>query len=127
MQKINSKSCLGDELKHTLKATYSDIRTWCELIVEEGFLKKIIRRYEPNIMFKPVSKITSEFVNYIPAVSDLFDKSCRYMLGHGQTTETQNVKASRDEFVKDFILTVTLQISIKIEDLIPLQEMTSVH
>jgi len=101
-QKINSKSCLGDELEQTLKAAYSDIRTWCELIVEEGFLKKIIRRYEPNIMFKPVSKITPEFVDYIPAVSDLFDKSCRYMLGHSQPTETQNVKASREEFNKDY-------------------------
>lgn len=101
-QKINSKSCLGDELEQTLKAAYSDIRTWCELIVEEGFLKKIIRRYEPNIMFKLVSKITPEFVDYIPAVSDLFDKSCRYMLGHSQPTETQNVKASREEFNKDY-------------------------
>ncbi len=101
--KINSKSCLGDELEQTLKATYSDIRTWCELIVEEGFLKKIIRRYEPNIMFKPVSKINPEFVDYIPAVSELFDKSCRYMLGHSQPTETQNVKATREEFNKDFV------------------------
>jgi|LSQX01.1.fsa_nt_gb energy-coupling factor transporter ATP-binding protein EcfA2 len=101
-QKINSKSCLGDELEQTLKATYSDIRTWCELIVEEGFLKNIIRRYEPNIMFKPVSRITPEFVDYIHAVSNLFDKSCRYMLGHSQPTETQNVKASREEFSKDF-------------------------
>lgn len=101
-QKINSKSCLGDELEQTLKSTYSDIRTWCELIVEEGFLKKIIRRYEPNIMFKPVSKITPDFVDYIPTVSDLFEKSCRYMLGHSQPTETQNIKASREEFSKDF-------------------------
>ncbi len=101
-QKINSKSCLGDELEQTLKSTYSDIRTWCELIVEEGFLKKIIRRYEPNIMFNPVTKITPEFVDYIPAVSELFDKSCRYMLGHSQPRETQNVKASREEFNKDY-------------------------
>lgn len=101
-QKINSKGCLGDELEQTLKAAYSDIRTWCELIVEEGFLKKIIRRYEPNIIFKPVSKITPDFVEYIPNVSDLFDKSCRYMLGHSQPTETQNVKASREEFADDF-------------------------
>lgn len=93
-------------LEQALKATYSDIRTWCELIVEEGFLKKIIRRYQPNIMFKPVSKITPEFVDYIPAVSDLFEKSCRYMLGHSQPRETQNVKASREEFGTDlaFIL-----------------------
>ncbi len=101
-QKISSKICIGDDLEQTLKSTYSDIRTWCELIVEEGFLKKIIRRYEPNIMFKPISKINSEFVDYIPAVSDLFDKSCRYMLGHSQPSETQNVKASREEFYIDY-------------------------
>lgn len=105
-QKIDSKSCLGDELERTLKATYSDIRTWCELIVEEGFLKKIIRRYEPDIKFTFVPKITSEFVNYLSGVSDLFNKSCRYMLGHSQPNETQNIKPSREEFSNDlaFIL-----------------------
>ncbi|MDU1323368.1 MAG: AAA family ATPase [Clostridium botulinum] len=105
-QRINSKNCLGDELERTLKATYSDIRTWCELIVEEGFLKKIIRRYEPDIKFTFVPKITSEFVNYLPDVSDLFNKSCRYMLGHSQPNETQNVKPSPEEFRNDldFIL-----------------------
>lgn len=105
-QKINSKKCLGDELERTLKATYSDIRTWCELIVEEGFLKKVIRRYEADIKFTFVPKITSEFVNYLEDVSNLFNKSCRYMLGHSQPDETQNVKASREEFREDltFIL-----------------------
>ncbi|WP_342293862.1 hypothetical protein [Clostridium sporogenes] len=105
-QKINGKNCLGDELERTFKATYSNIRTWCELIVEEGFLKKIIRRYEPDIKFIFVPKITSEFVDYLPDVSNLFNKSCRYMLGHSQPNETQNVKPSPEEFNNDltFIL-----------------------
>lgn len=107
-QTIDSKNCLGDELERTLKATYSDIRTWCELIVEEGFLKKIIRRYEPDIKFTFVPKITSEFVDYLPDVSDLFNKSCRYMLGHSQPNETQNVKPSREEFNNDLILILDL-------------------
>lgn len=110
-QKINSKKCLGDDLEQTLKASYSDIRTWCELIVEEGFLKKIIRRYEPDIKFTFVPKITKEFVDYLPDVSNLFNKSCRYMLGHSQPNETQNVKASREEFSND--LTFILNLSEK--------------
>ncbi|MCY6372411.1 AAA family ATPase [Clostridium ganghwense] len=100
-QRINSKGCLGDVLEQKLKATYSDIRTWCELIVEEGFLKKIIRRYEPDIRFTIVPKITKEFVQYLPDVSNLFNKSCRYMLGHSQPNETQNVKPSKEEFNTD--------------------------
>ncbi|MCP1145268.1 hypothetical protein NKR20_11030 [Lysinibacillus endophyticus] len=56
-QNINSKACFGDELEEALKKVYSDIRTWCELIVEEGFFKSIIRRYEPNIMFTKVNSI----------------------------------------------------------------------
>jgi len=101
-QKINSKKCLGDELEEVFKSTYSDIRTWCELIVEEGFLKKIIRRYEPNIIFQPASKITPDFINFIPDVANLFDKSCRYMRGHSQPAETQNVKPTREEYNNDF-------------------------
>lgn len=107
-QKIKSKSCLGDELEQELKSTYSDIRTWCELIVEEGFLKKVIRRYEPDIKFTFVPKITKEFVEYLPDVSNLFNKSCRYMLGHSQPNETQNVKPSRDEFNIDLNFVLNL-------------------
>ena len=101
-QKIASPKCLGDDLEATLETAYSDIRTWCELIVEEGFLKKIIRRYEPNIMFTKVSKIDVDFVEELPAVSDLFDRACRWMKGHSQPTETQNTKASREAFNDDY-------------------------
>lgn len=101
-QEINSKKCVGDELERTLQITYSDIRTWCELMVEEGFLKCIIRRYEPNIRFSSVPKINGEFINYLPNVTKLFEKSCRYMTGHSQPTETLNIKPTREEFVNDY-------------------------
>lgn len=101
-QKINSKSCVGDELEECLKAAYSNIRTWCELIVEEGFFKDLIKRYEPNIRFTVINKINTEFVDELEAVASLFDKACRWMLGHSQPTETQNSKASRQDFNIDY-------------------------
>ncbi|MEK3738776.1 AAA family ATPase [Paenibacillus sp. FSL R5-0636] len=108
-QKINSKSCAGDELEECLKAVYSNIRTWCELIVEEGFFKDLIKRYEPNIRFTVINKINTEFVDELEAVSSLFDKACRWMLGHSQPTETQNSKATRQDFNIDYeyIISVT--------------------
>lgn len=110
-QSINSKKCYGDELEQLLKKAYSDIRTWCELIVEEGFLKKIIRRHEPNIMFSKVKDINGSFVNELEQVSDLFEKSCRWMAGHSQSVESQNSSASKESFNEDmeYILKISEQ------------------
>ncbi|MGG3662348.1 AAA family ATPase [Bacillus gobiensis] len=100
-QTINSKACFGDELEEALKKAYADIRTWCELIVEEGFFKSVIRRYEPNIMFTKVKTIKGDFVGELPAVSELFEKSCRWMTGHSQPTETQHIRATKEAFTDD--------------------------
>lgn len=100
-QTINSKTCFGDELEEALKKAYSDIRTWCELIVEEGFFKSVIRRFEPNIMFTKVNSINGDFVEELPKVSGLFDKACRWMAGHSQPTETQHIRATKEAFNED--------------------------
>lgn len=100
-QNINSKGCFGDDLEEALKKAYSDIRTWCELIVEEGFFKSIIRRYEPNIMFTKVNLIKGEFVEELPKVSELFERACRWMAGHSQAVETQLNRATKDSFNED--------------------------
>ncbi|WP_143595328.1 AAA family ATPase, partial [Terribacillus saccharophilus] len=100
-QTINSKVCFGDTLEEALKKAYADIRTWCELIVEEGFFKSVIRRYEPNIMFTKVNSIKSEFVEELTPVNELFDKACRWMAGHSQPTETQHNRATKEAFNED--------------------------
>lgn len=100
-QTINSKACFGDELEEALKKAYADIRTWCELIVEEGFFKSVIRRYEPNIMFTKVNSIKGDFVEELIPVSELFDKACRWMAGHSQPTETQHNRATKEAFNED--------------------------
>lgn len=100
-QTINSKKCFGDSLEEALKKAYSDIRTWCELIVEEGFLKSVIRRYEPNIMFTKVKSIKGDFVEELNTVSELFEKACRWMAGHSQPTETQHNRATKEAFNED--------------------------
>ncbi|MCM3068278.1 AAA family ATPase [Priestia flexa] len=100
-QFINSKSCVGDVLEEALKKVYSDIRTWCELIVEEGFFNSVIRRHEANIMFTKLKEIKGSFVDELDSVSELFDRSCRWMAGHSQSIETQHVRANREAFNND--------------------------
>lgn len=101
-QLINSKKILGDELEEALKKVYSDIRTWCELVVEEGFFKSVIRRYEPNIRFTKVKDIKNDFVEDLKKVSDLFEKSCRWMAGHSQPIGTQYNKPTVKDFIEDY-------------------------
>lgn len=105
---INSRKCFGDQLEGHLKKAYSDIRTWCELIIEEGFLKSIIRRYEPNIMFSSIKNIDGTFINELEAVSNLFDKACRWMAGHSQPIESQHVTANKEAFNDDLIYIFTV-------------------
>jgi energy-coupling factor transporter ATP-binding protein EcfA2 len=100
-QFINSKSCTGDTLEEALKKVYSDIRTWCELIVEEGFFKSVIRRHEANIMFTKLKEINRNFVDELDSVSELFERSCRWMAGHSQSTETQHNRANKEAFNED--------------------------
>lgn len=100
-QFINSKSCFGDELEEALKKVYSDIRTWCELIVEEGFFNSVIRRHEANIMFTKLKDINGSFVEELDSVSELFERSCRWMAGHSQSTESQYVRANKEAFNDD--------------------------
>ena len=100
-QIINSNAFIGDEQEETLKKAYGDIRTWCELIIEEGFFNSVIRRYEPNIMFMKVKGIKGEFVKELDNVYEIFERSSRWMSGHSQPIETQNTKASREAFNKD--------------------------
>ncbi|MEN1969198.1 AAA family ATPase [Lentibacillus sp. N15] len=100
-QTINSKKCFGDVLEETLKKAYSDIRTWCELIVEEGFFNSVIRRHEANIRFTKLNEIKGDFVEELDSVNELFDRSCRWMAGHSQPFETQHVRANKDAFNDD--------------------------
>lgn len=106
--KIDSRKCLGNDLELKLQIAYSRIRAWCELIVEEGFFKGMIRRFEPDIKFGAFAKIDAEFVTYIPSVTALFNKCCRYIESHSQPYETQNIKPSREEFNKDFAFVLEL-------------------
>lgn len=105
---IESKSCVGDILEAQLKQAYSDIRTWCELIIEEGFFKHIIRRYEPNIQFGYVRKLNPNFIGELETVADLFEKSCRWMMGHNQPVETQMASAGRAAFLVDHAYIITM-------------------
>ncbi|MEK4871230.1 AAA family ATPase [Niallia sp. FSL W8-1348] len=101
-QKIENKNCIGDELEYNISLAYTEIRTWCELIVEEGFFKSIIRRYEPNIRFTKLSDIDGSFIYELETVTDLFNRSCRWMIGHSQPIETLHSKPNREDFFEDF-------------------------
>lgn len=100
-QRVESKTCLGDELEYNLSLAYTEIRTWCELIVEEGFFKSIIRRYEPNIRFTKLIDIDGSFIEELENVTDLFNRSCRWMIGHSQPIETLHSKPNREDFFAD--------------------------
>ncbi|TDY42323.1 hypothetical protein C7445_1161 [Alicyclobacillus sacchari] len=102
-QRINSKACVGDVLEESLKKAYSDIRTWCELIVEEGFFNSVIQRYEPNIKFTRVTGIKGDFIEELATVNALFEKACRWMTGHSQPAETQHIRATKEAFNEDMV------------------------
>jgi hypothetical protein len=52
-------------------------------------------------LFTKLKDINGRFVEELDAVSELFERSCRWMAGHSQSTETQHVRANKEAFNDD--------------------------
>jgi hypothetical protein len=82
---------------------YSHIRTWCETVAENELLGKVIRRYQPNVAMQNLKQIRADRLQVaIDAIYPIWEKSCRYMLGHSQPLETLGVRPTVDELRDDW-------------------------
>jgi ABC-type lipoprotein export system ATPase subunit len=93
----------GEEREVFVERTYSLIRTWCEVVVEEELFGGVLSRFAPNVAMGKLEKVKPErLAAAIAAINPIFEKACRIMEGHSQPLESLGVTPSLDDAKKDW-------------------------
>jgi hypothetical protein len=93
----------GDEREMFVSLTYSLIRTWCEVVVEEELFGGVLSRFAPNVAMSQLNKVKPErLAAAIATINPIFEKACRIMEGHSQPLETLGVIPSLDDAKSDW-------------------------
>jgi hypothetical protein len=78
-----------------VEASYGEMRSWCEVVVEEVLFGDVARRYRANIMMGGLSKVRPDLLeNAIVVIEDLFNRACRYIPDHSQPLPTLSARPS---------------------------------
>jgi len=82
---------------------YSEIRGWCEAVVEQVLFCGVTRRYQPHVRMTALAEIkTNKLAAAIAVIQEKFDKTCRITEAHSQPLETLGMKPSLDELREDW-------------------------
>jgi hypothetical protein len=82
---------------------YSEIRTWCEAVVEQDLFCGVTRRYQPHVRMTALPEIkTKKLEAAITVIWEKFEKGCRMTEAHSQPLETLGTKPSLDELRQDW-------------------------
>ena len=96
----NAEPSVQDD--HIARA-YVLIRSWCETFVEQELLGNVAQRYRPNIMIGSLGSIKSDRIDdAISVVTRVFNRSSRYIDGHSNPLELQNVVPSIEDLQEDW-------------------------
>jgi hypothetical protein len=103
-QLIQTAASASSENQEALIAVvYDNIRSWCEVVVEQELLAGVTQRYQPNVAMTKLAQINVEQLATARAtILDLFEKACRIMSGHSQPLETLAIRVSLSELRQDW-------------------------
>lgn len=90
---IEAAKRLDGEAREALVHTgYGYLRSWCEVFTEDELLKGVTRRYQANVQMTTLATINVDRLGeIIPAVTEIFEESCRYIDAHSQPIVTRGV------------------------------------
>jgi hypothetical protein len=92
-----------DDRQHRIDSAYSEVRTWCEIVVETVILGKVTQRYQPNVAMQNLSLIKVDGLHKaIGIISAIWEKTNRYTPAHSQPLGTLGVRPSLSELRKDW-------------------------
>ena len=79
-------------------AAFGQMRSWCEVVVEEVIFGDVSRRYRANIMMGGLRNVHPERMQAaIDVIEQLFKDACRYMPGHSQPLPTLSARPTLAE------------------------------
>jgi hypothetical protein len=86
-------STTGEAQTALVESAYGEIRSWCEVVVEQELLAGVTQRYQPNVAMTKLPQIKVEkFVAARDVILPLFAKACRIMPAHSQPLETLAIR-----------------------------------
>lgn len=106
--KINSaiqeaEALQGEQREVFVERTYSLMRSWCEVVVEEELFAGVLGRFAPNVSMTKLDQVrTDRLPAAIATIKPIFEKACRIMEGHSQPLESLGVTPSLEDAKKDW-------------------------
>jgi len=86
-----------------IEAAYGEMRSWCEVVVEEVLFGDVTRRYRANVMMGGLRNVHPDRLGAaITIIEGLFDKACRYIPDHSQPLPTLSIRPTLAEAQDDW-------------------------
>lgn len=96
-------SASGEAQTALVERAYGEMRSWCEVVVEQELLAGVSQRYQPNVAMTKLPQIKVEkFVATRDVLLPLFEKACRIMTAHSQPLETLAIRPTLNELRSDW-------------------------
>ena len=92
-----------DDRQHRIDSAYSEIRSWCETVVENVLLNRVTQRHQPNVAMQNLSAIkVGRLEQAISVIYPIWEKANRYTTAHSQPLETLGIRPSLGELQQDW-------------------------
>lgn len=96
-------SATGETQTALVETAYGDIRSWCEVVVEQELLAGVTQRYQPNVAMTKLPQIKADRLTAArDVIQPLFEKACRIMTAHSQPLEVLSIRPTLEELKKDW-------------------------
>ena len=86
-----------------VEAAYGEMRSWCEVVVEEVIFGEVTRRYRANVMMGGLRNVHPERMQAaIDVIEQLFNDACRYIPDHSQPLPTLSTRPTLAQAQEDW-------------------------
>lgn len=92
-----------EDRQHRIDSAYSEVRAWCEIVVETKLLNKVTQRYQPNVAMQNLSDIKVMGLQAaIAVIYPIWEKANRYTTAHSQPLGTLSIRPTVSELRQDW-------------------------
>jgi predicted ATPase len=100
---VDAASTYGVAQAALVEAAYGEMRSWCEVVVEEVIFGDVTRRYRANVMMGGLRNVRPDRMQaVIDVVEDLFNNACRFIPDHSQPLPTLGARPTLADAKSDW-------------------------
>jgi recombinational DNA repair ATPase RecF len=99
----DARKATGVTREALVRMGYSEMRAWCEVVVEQRLLAGVTQRYQPNVRMGELQRIKTDKLGVaITVFGQKFDNACRATEAHSAPLETLGTKPTLDDLQADW-------------------------